>query len=144
MNPRAARRELFSFDLVLVTSLAALASFGAAALGSGSLGGVARRALLLLRRAGREKHGGGSQGDGKETDHREKCRLETLNYEAKGQRPVSLLGSLHRGSWRRWWWLGSAGDDDDRGREGEECVFHSVMFVVFVVVHTSLFEGAWN
>ena len=40
--------------------------------------------------------------------------------------------------WRwRWWWLGSAGDEsasDDRCREGEECVFHSVMFVVFVIV----------
>ena len=62
-----------------------------------------------------------------------------------GHVAVSLLAHLHWGrSWRRWWWLGSAGDDDDRGREGKECVFHSVMFVVFVVVHTSLFEGAWN
>jgi hypothetical protein len=67
--------------------------------------------------------------------------LETLIYEAKGLRPISLLGNLHWGSWRRWWWLGSAGDDDDRGREGEECVFHSVMFVVFVVVLTSLLRA---
>ena len=46
--------------------------------------------------------------------------------------PVSLLRVLHRcWCWRRWWrWLGSAGDEaasDDRGREGEEGVFHSVV-----------------
>lgn len=54
-----------------------------------------------------------------------------------GHVAVSLLAHLHWGrSRRRWWWLGSAGDKaagDDRCREGEEGVFHSVVFVVFVI-----------
>ena len=71
MNPQAARRELFSSGLVLMrsSSLAAVTAFSAA-LGSGFGSGVAGGTILLLCRAGREKHGGSSQSDGKETDHR--------------------------------------------------------------------------
>lgn len=64
---------------------------------------------------------------------------QRLNYEDKAVRPIKLLAGHHR-SWRWWWWwLGSAGDEaagDDRSRESEEGVFHSV-FVVFVVVLTA-------
>lgn len=84
-EPQAARRELLQLRLVLVGSsgLAAVTTF-ATALGCGFGGGVAGGALLL-RRAGREKHGGSSQGDGKESDHR-KCRLVTLELRSHGLR----------------------------------------------------------
>ena len=66
---------------------------------------------------------------------------QRLNYEDKAVRPIILLRGLVRSRWRWWGWLGSAGDKaagEDRSREGEEGVFHSVMFVVFVVVLTAL------
>jgi hypothetical protein len=136
MNPQAARRELFSSRLVLVSSsgLAAVTAFSAA-LGGGFGSGVAGGAILL-RRAGREKHGGSSQSNSKETDHREVSVGNARTTKARARRPISLLAVLDRSWWWRWW-LGSAGDDDDRGREGKECVFHSVVFVVFVVVLTA-------
>ncbi len=91
MNPRAARRELYSFELVLVAGLAALTSSLAAALGNGGFGGGAGGALLLLRRAGGEKHGGGSQSQSKETDHCEKSRLVTLDNEVRPEGPSAYL-----------------------------------------------------
>jgi hypothetical protein len=68
-------------------------------------------------------------------------------YETRPIRPVRLLGGLHRSRGRRRRGLGGAGDEaagDDRSREGEEGVFHSVVFVVFVVVLTARPRGAWN
>ena len=60
---------------------------------------------------------------------------QRLNYEDKAVRPINLLAGHHRSWWRWWWWLGSAGDEaagDDRSRESEEGVFHSVFCNVFV------------
>ena len=76
---------------MLVTSLAALASFGAAALGCRGLSGVARGALLLLRRAGREKHGGSSQSNSKESDHREVSVGNAWPTKARAWSPSAYL-----------------------------------------------------
>jgi hypothetical protein len=70
----------------------------------------------------------------------EKCRLVTLELRSHGlKEPLSLLSGLHWSRWW-WWWLGSAGDEaagEDRSCKSEEGVFHNVVFVVFVVIHTA-------
>jgi hypothetical protein len=116
---------------VRVTSLAAFAGFFTAACGwlcsliafrSGAGG------AFFLRGAGREKKGAGDQGEGEEACHKGR-RLETDYVLCRDLAVSCLLAHLHWCWWRRRSWLGSAGDEaagDDRSREGEEGVFHSV------------------